>query len=77
MTTWNHRVLVFKDGEDVWFAVHSVYYEDGIPGYYSSTPCSIGGESKNELLDDIKRKAAAIEKPWLWARDRWPQVYKP
>lgn len=55
--SWNYRLVKHKDryGDD-WFAVHEAYYEDGEERPHSITkePIDLGGESMEEVLDDLE-----------------------
>ena len=49
--SWNHRILAHKDGDEVYFQIHEVYYdEDGKPISYTTDGANVGSES----LDGIK-----------------------
>lgn len=77
---WNYRVLATKDGEDVHFQVHSVYYEgdnDSKPVGASADGARIGGNTIAEINLEIERFQLATKKTILWGDDRFPQEYKP
>lgn len=77
MAGWNHRVLVFPDGDDHWFQIHSVYYDDmGKPNAYGVPGAKVGGNSREELVWELSMMLACLDKPWLWGGDRFPEEYK-
>ena len=68
--TWNYRVLsrTTASGTETWLGIYEVYYDaDGNPVNCSESEVSPYGETLEELLADLKKYAAAAEKPIL----RW------
>ncbi len=46
MTKWNYRVLQHRQGEETWYALHEVHYdEDGKPRSYTESPSTFLGEA--------------------------------
>ena len=60
--SWNYRVIE-RDGE---LAIHEVFYDDDghIIGH-TETPVFPRAESLEDLVDELKRYAEALEKPVL------------
>lgn len=72
--SWNHRVLVVKDHEDLHFMVKEVYYdENGVPGNYG--PVSIAGESLADIRLTLEWIRAALDKPVLWGDEKFPEIF--
>lgn len=71
-TTWNYRVISFTHGEDAWCAIHEVYYDDGVPTAYSSTPAVVmwdleeGDGAGSRTVDRMRE---ALGKPVLTEGD--------
>ena len=64
--SWNHRLLAHKDGDEMYFQIHEVYYDkEGKPDGYTANGVSVGAESLdgiNWVLDKMKE---CLEKPIL------------
>lgn len=64
--TWNYGVISFRHGEDAWCAIHEVYYGNGVPTAYTSSPAVVmrhpeeGDEAGNRTMD---RMLVALAKP--------------
>jgi hypothetical protein len=73
---WNYRVLVVPDGDDPYFDIRSVYYDEaGTPISFSSRSFSPSGNSLEEMEAEFKRMMEATYKPFLWGDERFPQEY--
>jgi hypothetical protein len=59
--TWDFRVLQ----HDGFYAVHEVYYTDGIPDTCSVDPIAITGEDLGDLRGELNLMAEAFNKPVL------------
>ena len=47
---WNHRVMKSKDGEDDYYQIHEVYYNNkGEPGSWTKNGVTVGAESVEGL----------------------------
>ena len=66
MSTWNHRVMKRKDGDEDWFTIHEVYYKDNmdIEGYTKET-ISVGGNSIEDLRWTLEQMIKSLDKPIL------------
>ena len=55
---WNHRVIAHKEGDEIYFQIHKVYYDKrGKPKGYTANGVSVGAESLdgiNWILDKMK-----------------------
>mgnify|MGYP001030655988 FL=1 len=73
---WNHRILAHKDGDEMYFQIHEVYYDkDGKPDGYTANGVSVGAESLdgiNWVLDKMKE---CLEKPIL-SVENFPETFK-
>jgi hypothetical protein len=64
MSHWNYRVMLHPDlaGDEVYSAIHEVYYDgDKVTGW-TQTPATPGGEDVRWVLE---RMAEALDKPVL------------
>lgn len=73
MKYWNHRVLMFKNEHESWYAVHEVYYDgnDKPVAYREGAsavhwPVEEGDAMGAEILEQIGK---ALTKPVLLASD--------
>ena len=74
--SWNHRVLAHKDGDDIWFSIHEVYYDkDGKPNNYTANGVSVGGNSIKDLSWALDKMKECLNKPILSA-ENFPNIYK-
>lgn len=66
MSTWNHRVMKRKDGDEDWFTIHEVYYKDNmdIEGY-TKEAISVGGNSIEDLRWTLEQMIKSLDKPIL------------
>ena len=76
--TWNHRVLAFKENTgEVYLQVTEVYYTDGVPDSYISSPIDVYGEDISSIEWTLKKMKKCLSEPILWGGDRFPEEYKP
>ena len=63
---WNHRVMKHKDGEDDFFTIHEVYYDkEGKVDGYTTKGSSAGGNSLQELRENLERMLRSLDKEVL------------
>jgi hypothetical protein len=63
---WNHRVMKHKDREDDFFTIHEVYYDkEGKVYGYTTKGSSAGGNSLQELREDLERMLKSLDKEVL------------
>jgi hypothetical protein len=63
---WNYRVM--QKGEQ--FAIHEVFYRgDGSVQGYTENPVSLRAETLEQLAEELKRYALALERPVLQYAD--------
>jgi hypothetical protein len=74
--SWNYRLLAKKNGDNVYFQIHEVYYTDKKPTSYTSNPITIGGENLEEVAWSLKKIKKALKKPILWEGEKFPKKYK-
>lgn len=64
---WNYRVLSHSVDH---FAIHSVYYDqDGTPHSVSESPAGVVADTVEDLLAELDRFKAALERPVLQASE--------
>lgn len=66
--SWNYRVIrhIAAGASGDWFAIHEVYYDaDGAPCAVSEKPISPHGETRDDLLTDLRMMQEAADKPTL------------
>ena len=68
---WNYRVIKhteespIEESGYVWFAIHSVYYMNGVPKLVSTEPSKLFGEKEEDLKYDFDLMKKAFDKPHL------------
>ncbi len=71
-STWNYRAMAFRHSEDAWCAIREVYYDNGVPTAYTTTPAVVmwdpeeGEEAGSRTLDRMRE---ALGKPALTDED--------
>src|SRR6056297_892766 len=74
---WNYRILAHKDGEDLFFQIHEVYYDkNGCPNGHTLNPVSVGSENIRGITWTLNRMQECRKRPVLWAGGRFPQECK-
>lgn len=74
--SWNHRLMAYEDGDEYYFRVHEVYYDkEGKPDGYTQEGVTVGGNSLEELRLVLYRMGLCLDKPILWAGDKFPQEF--
>ena len=72
---WNHRILAHKDGDEIYFQIHEVYYDkDGKPDGYTTNGVSVGAESLDGIKWVLDKMKECVNKPILLADD-FPSEY--
>ena len=67
---WNHRILAHKDGDEMYFQIHEVYYDkDGKPDGYTANAVSVGAESLDGIKWVLDKMKECVNKPILLADD--------
>jgi len=61
--TWNYRVI--QRVEPTTYAIHEVYYDNGIPKLVTENAVAPMGESPEELRRDCQHYILALDKPIL------------
>mgnify|MGYP005996125231 FL=1 len=73
---WNHRILAHKDGDEMYFQIHEVIYdESGKPKSYTANGVSVGAESLNGINWVLDKMKECTAKPILLADD-FPNEYE-
>ena len=77
MSHWNHRVLVQKEGDDLCFTIHEVYYDDdGRPDGYTERGIEVSAETIEALRQELKHMEECLQKPMLWGDEKFPEEWK-
>ena len=64
--SWNHRVVKHTEMDgSVWYAIHEAYYNGESVTHISELAAEPGGETIEELADELRRMLKATEKPSL------------
>ena len=64
--TWNYRVVRTANGDEEWFAIYEIYYDDdGRPEARTEAPAHPAGKTLEELAEDLRSYQAALRKPVL------------
>lgn len=71
--SWNYRILAKEENGELYYNVHEVYYENGLPRGYSANAANVCGETVKGLKWAINRMKEATNKPVLWYGDKFPQ----
>jgi hypothetical protein len=75
--SWNHRVLAHKDGNDWFFQIHEVYYDNQhVPNGYTENPVTVGGESLDAVRWVLDNMKDCVDKPILSA-ENFPNEWEP
>lgn len=74
--SWNYRILASEQKGEMYFNVHSVYYENGLPISYSDKASIIGGEDILEIVFTLNKMQECMKKPILWYGDKFPAIYR-
>ena len=73
--SWNHRILAHKDGDDYYYQIHEVYYDDnGNPESYTTNGVSVGAESINGIEWTLDKMKECLDKPIL-SVENFPDVF--
>jgi len=76
--SWNHRVLAHKDGEDWYFQIHEVFYnETGRPDSYTAQGVGVGAENLEGLVWVLDKMKECLSKPILSVDDFPNEWQKP
>lgn len=63
---WNYRVMRHERPDDVFYAIHEVYYTGGVVDGWTEEPCgSPFGETMGEMVRDLAWIMTALAKPVL------------
>jgi hypothetical protein len=65
MTTWNHRLVEMKDGDDTILGICEVFYDNDGKPLMRNEGARVFGENTEELRRVLDRMAGALEKPVL------------
>ena len=64
--SWNYRVMKSKDGEDDWYQIHEVYYdEDNNVNGWTKNGATVGGNTIDEVRSSLKLMLASLNKEAL------------
>jgi len=75
--SWNYRVMAHDYDGEIYLEIHEVYYNSKkVPDSYTFNSVGVGGENIKELEWVLQRMKEALNKPILWAGEKFPQEYK-
>lgn len=64
--TWNHRVIKRESGDEYWYAIHEVYYDDNKQiETLTEEPVYPVGESIDDLRAELQWMLEALDNPVL------------
>ncbi len=73
--SWNHRILAHKDGDEIYFQIHEVYYDEkGNPNSYAANAVSVGDESIEGINWTLDKMKECVNKPIL-SVDNFPNEW--
>jgi hypothetical protein len=73
---WDYRLMAKEYKGEIYFDIHSVYYQNDLPIACSLHPASVGGSSVDEAMKDLTLMQECFRKPVIWYGDRFPEEYK-
>lgn len=72
---WNYRILAHKNGDEIYFQIHEVYYDkDGKPNGYTENGSMVYAYSLNDITWVLDKMKDCANKPILLAYD-FPNEY--
>ncbi len=74
-THWNYRVLLHQYNNENTFIIHEVYYTNNKPDSYTETGITTLGESISEIRQQLELMTKCLEKPILYAGEKFPAEY--
>jgi hypothetical protein len=69
---WDYRIImddITGDPHDAWYAIHEVYYLDGVPVDHTVSQSSVYGDSIEELNKSLVKMREAFNHPILKKSD--------
>jgi hypothetical protein len=69
---WDYRIIMDDstgDPHDAWYAIHEVYYLDGVPVDHTVSQSSVYGDSIEELNKSLVKMREAFNHPILKKSD--------
>lgn len=74
--SWNHRILAKQSGEEVFYQMYEVYYdENGKPNGYGENGVVVGGSEVNHIKWQLTMMKYALKEPVL-SLDNFPEQFK-
>ena len=63
VSSWNYRVIRTEDGDEPWYAIHEVYYDDNhaVDGY-TLRPVTVSGNSIDDLRWTLEQMLKSLDK---------------
>ena len=54
--TWNHRIVRHKNGDQEWFVIHEVYYDEKGRAYaVTKDAVAAGGDTPGEVIEQLEQ----------------------
>lgn len=63
MGHWNHRVVKQTDGDETWFGIHEVFYDEEQGTGWTENAVSVIGQSVDDLRWVLEKMLLALDKP--------------
>lgn len=65
--TWNHRVIrhVTENPPEVFYQIHEVHYEDGVPKLVTNDGARVGGDDIEEMKETLGLMLKSLENPTI------------
>ncbi len=64
--TWNHRLVKHTHDNEVFYAIHEVYYdEQGNPESITQDPVGVSEQSKDDVMTTLRHMERALTMPTL------------
>lgn len=68
--SWNHRLMKMKDGDEDFYQIHEVYYdENGKIQGYTKNGVTVGGNSVKEVRWVLEKMLETLDKDILDYKD--------
>lgn len=73
--SWDYRLMAKEYKGEIFFDIHSVYYQNNLPIACSLHPAPVGGSSVDEVIEDLALMKECFKKPIIWYGNKFPKEY--
>ena len=64
--SWNYRLVKRTHGDQVFYGIHEVYYNDqSVPESITENPVGVSEESKGDIMTSLRHMERALTMPTL------------